>query len=88
MLDHTLSSGFLHFVTTISDHSRPQLFPGIRSDKLWCQARALLLLVPLVGKMSAFKLICYFSHHPAPFGFWVSLPPDNLTLNPAYKKTD
>ena len=33
--------------------------------------------------MSPSKLICYFSIHAALFGFWASLPPDNITLNPA-----
>ena len=31
--------------------------------------------------MSASKLICYFSSHPAAFGFQASTPPDNITLN-------
>ena len=38
--------------------------------------------------MSASKLICYFSSHPAVFGFWASTPPDNITLNAANRKDD
>ena len=38
--------------------------------------------------MSASKLICYFSSHPAAFGFWASSPPDNITLNSANRKAD
>ena len=36
--------------------------------------------------MSASKLICYFSSHPAAFGFWASTPPDNISLNSANRK--
>ena len=32
------------------------------------------------------NLICYFSSHPAAFGFWSSTPPDNITLTPANRK--
>ena len=42
--------------------------------------------VPKAGKMSAFKSIHYFSGHLAAFGVWASLPPDNITLNPANKR--
>ena len=38
--------------------------------------------------MSASKLIYHFSSHTATFGFWASLPPDNITSNPAKKRTD
>ena len=38
--------------------------------------------------MSAPKLICYLSSHPAAFGFWSSTPPDNITLTPANRKAD
>ena len=65
----SVASEFLCLVSTLSDNSKLQLAPSIRSHKLWCQARALLALVPLVTKMSASKLICYFSNHPAAFGF-------------------
>ena len=44
--------------------------------------------MPLATKMSASKLICYFSNHPAAFGFQVSTPPDNITLNFANRKAD
>ena len=33
-------------------------------------------------------MICYFSSHPAAFGFWSSTPPDNATLNSANRKAD
>ena len=38
--------------------------------------------------MSASKLIQYFSGHPTTFGFWASLPPDNITLNTANKRIE
>ena len=84
----SVSSGFLHLVCTLSDNSKPQLAPSIQTHKLWCQARALLAPVSLATKMSASKLICYFSSHPAAFGFWASTPPDNIFLNSANRKTD
>ena len=65
-----------------------QLASSICTYKLWCQARALLTPVSLAIKMSASKLICYFSSHPASFGFWASTPPDNITLNSAKRKAD
>ena len=82
----SVSCGFLHLVSTLSDTSKLQLVPSIRSCKLWCQARALLAPVPLATKMSASKLIHYFSSHPAAFGFWSSTPPDNITLSSANRK--
>ena len=42
----------------------------------------------LATKMSASKLIYYFSSHPAAFGLWASTPPDNITLNSANRKAD
>ena len=66
----SLSSGFLHLDSTLFDNSKLQLASSIRSHKLWCQARALLAPVPLPTKMSASKLISYFSSHPAAFRFW------------------
>ena len=84
----SLSSGFLHLVSTLSDNSKLQLAPSIHTHKLWCQARALLAPVSLATKMSASKLICYFSNHPAAFGFWASTPPDNISLNSANRKVD
>ena len=48
----SVSSGFLHLVNTISDNSKPQLVPRIRSCKLWCQARALLSPVPLAQHLN------------------------------------
>ena len=84
----SVSSGFLHSVSTVSDNSKPQLAPSIRTRKLWCQARALLATVSLATKMSASKLIRYFSSHPAAFGFWASTPPDNISLNLANRKVD
>ena len=44
--------------------------------------------MPLAAKMSASKLIHYFSRHPAIFGFWSSTPPDSITLTPANRKAD
>ena len=55
---------------------------------MWYQARALLAPVPLATKMSASKLICYFSSQPAAFGFQSSTLPDNITLTPAKRKAD
>ena len=65
----SVSSRFLHLVSTLPDNSKLQLAPSLRSHKLWCQAMALLAPVPLATKMSASKLICYFSIHPAAFRF-------------------
>ena len=84
----SVSSGFLHSVSTLSDNSKLQLAPIIYSCKLWCQARDLLAPVSLATKMSASKLIHYFSSHPAAFGFWASTPPDNISLNSANRKVD
>ena len=42
----------------------------------------------LATKISASKLIHYFSSHPAAFGFWASTPPDNISLNSANRKAD
>ena len=84
----SVSSGFLCLVSTLSDNSKPQLAPSIHTHKLWCQARALLAPVSLATKMSASKLIHYFSSHPAAFGFWASTPPDNISLNSANRKAD
>ena len=42
----------------------------------------------LATKMSASKLICYFSSHPAAFGFQSSTPSNNITLTPTNRKTD
>ena len=84
----SVSSGFLHSVSTLSDNSKLQLAPSIQTHKLWCQTRALLAPVSLATKMSASKLICYFSSHPAVFGFCVSTPQDNISLNSANRKVD
>ena len=65
----SVSSGFLCLVSILSDNSKLQLAPSIRTCKLWCQARALLAPVSLATKMSASELIHYFSSHPAAFGF-------------------
>ena len=55
-----------------------------------CGARLgpFLPLCPLATKMSASKLIRYFSSHPAAFGFQASTPPDNISLNSANRKVD
>ena len=84
----SVSSGFLHLVSTLSDYSELQLASSIRSCKLWCQARDLLAPVPLATKMSASKLICYFSSHPTAFGFWSLTPLDNITLTSANREGD
>ena len=72
-------SGFLCSVSILSDNSKQQLAPRIKSHKLWCQARALLAPVPLATKMSVSKLICDFSSHPASVQFqsltpWITSP--------------
>ena len=64
----SVSTDFLCLVSTLSDNCKPWLAPSIRCCKLWCQARALLAPVPLATKMSASKLIHYFSRHSAAFG--------------------
>ena len=69
--------GFSTWFSPLLNTSKLQLAPSNRSHKLWCQARALLAPVTLATKMSASKLICYFSGHPAAF---------NLT--PANRKAD
>ena len=84
----SVSSGFLCLVITLSDNSRPQLAPSIRTCKLWCQTRALLAPVSLATKMLASKLIHYFSSHPAAFGFQASTPPVNISENSANRKAD
>ena len=88
VMSSSVSSGFLHSVSTLSDNSKPQLVPRIRTHKLWCQARALLTPVSWATKMSASKLINYSSSHPTAFGFWASTPPDNISLNSANRKAD
>ena len=84
----SVSSRFLHLVSTLSYNSKLQLAPSIHTHKLWCQARALLAPVSLATKMSVSKLICYFSGHPAAFGFQASTPADNISLNSANRKAD
>ena len=75
-------------VSKICDISRLHVAPHIKFYKLWYQARALLLPVPQAGKISASKLIHYFSSYPATFGSQASFPPDNITLNPSNSKID
>ena len=75
-------------VSAIPYTSGSQLGPSIQSHKIWCQDRALLLPVPHSGEVLASKLNHYFSSHPAAFGSCPSLPPNNITLNPANKRTD
>ena len=57
----SVSSGYLHWLGTIFGNSGPQHAPSTKSNKLWCQTRALFQPVPQAGKMSAPELICYFS---------------------------
>ena len=70
------SSGFLHMVNTTSDNSKLQLAPSIKSLKLWCQARVLLLTALEVSKMWTSKLICYFPviqwHLASDFHHWIT----------------
>ena len=54
---YSVSSGFLHLVSTVSDASRLQLSPSIKFHKLQCQVRVLLLSVLQAGKLSVSKLI-------------------------------
>ena len=84
----SVSSGFFCSVSTLSDNSKPQLAPTIQIHKLWCQARVLLAPVSLATKMSASKLIHYFSSHPAAFGVWASTLPGNISLNSANRFSD
>ena len=51
-------------LSTLSNNSMLQLAPSIHTHKLWCQASTLLAPVSLATKMSASKLIHYFSSHP------------------------
>ena len=51
-----VSSGFLHLVPFLI-LLNCYLAPSIKFHKLWFQARALPLPVPLASKMSSFKLI-------------------------------
>ena len=84
----SVSLGFLCLVSTLSDNSKLQLAPSIRTHKLWCQVGALLAPVPLATMMSASKLIHYVSSHPAAFGFQSLTPLDNITLTSANRKAD
>ena len=61
----SVSSGFLHLLSILSDNSKLQLAPSICTCKLWCQARALLDPVSLATKITTSQLICCFSSHPA-----------------------
>ena len=58
----SVSSGFLHSVSTLSDNSKLQFAPSIRSHKLWCQARDLLAPVSLATKMAASKFIIFLAN--------------------------
>ena len=58
------------------------------TSKLWYKARVRLWPVPLVCKITAPNLICYFTSHLVAFGFRTSSPLDKITLNAASKKTD
>ena len=84
----SVSQGFLCLVSTIFDNYRPQLTPCIKCNKWQCQARALLLPVLQADKMSASNLSVYFSSNPRTFGFHASLPPDNITVDTANKRTN
>ena len=69
VITSSISSGFLCSVSTVSDTSKPQHAPSIKSHTLWCQAMALFSPVSLATQMSASKLIHYFSSHHAAFEF-------------------
>ena len=43
VMTSSVSSGFPCLVSTISDNSKLQISPGIKSGKLWCQVRMLIL---------------------------------------------
>ena len=88
VITSSVSSGFLHLVSTLSDNSKLQLASSIHTRELWCKDRALLAPVSLAIEMSASKWICYFSSHPAAFGFQASTPLDNISLNSANRKVD
>ena len=88
VITSSISSGFLHSVSTLCDNSKLPLAPSIQTHKMWCQARALLAPVSLATKMSTSKLIHYFSSHPAAFGFWALIALDNIILNSANRKAD
>ena len=47
-------------LSTLSKNSKLELFSSTKSCKMWCQATGLLVPLPLVGEMSASKLICSF----------------------------
>ena len=64
------------------------LLTSIKSGKIMVPDYGFTFPVPQAGKMSASMLIYCFSSHPAALGYWASLPPDNVTLNPANKRTD
>ena len=83
-----VSSGFLCSVSTLCDNSKLLLSPSIRSHKLWYQASTIHAPLSLATKMSASKLILYFSSHPAAFRFQSSTPPENITLTPANRRAD
>ena len=87
-IGHFLRLAWCHYIfslfwlsplSTFSDNSKLQLTPNIRTHKLWCQARALLAPVSLATKMSASKLIFYFSSHPKPLDFG---PPLHQIISP------
>ena len=56
----SVSSGFLHLVSTVCDASGLEFARSIKSHKLWDQARTVLLPVPQAGKMSASKPVFTF----------------------------
>ena len=87
-MSSSVPSGFLNSVNTNYDISKPQLAPSSKCYKVRGQARALLLPIPQTGKMSASKLIHYFSSHLETSQFQASLSSDNITLNPVNKKAD
>ena len=86
VITSSVSSGFLHSVhfLIILSHSLLLVFILINCVASMGSSAP----VSLATKMSASKLICYFSSHPAAFRFWASTPPDNITLTSANRKAD
>ena len=87
VITSSVSSEFLHSVLflILLNHS---LFLASDLINYGVLLRVPLSPVSLVTKKSISRLIQYISSHPAAFGFWSSIPPHNITLNPVNRKTD
>ena len=64
----SVSSWFLHLVSTISDNSKPQFAPSIRSHKVWCQARTFLHLCLWLPRYQYLNLFVTFLATLQPLG--------------------